>query len=471
MARRDQPGTMAVDTVIHGGRVVTADAVRRADLAIDGETIAAVGSPASMPPADVVVDATDRLVMPGVVDPHVHVADPYSYDTYESAGRAAALGGTTTFIDFAWQPWVGEGSQFDAEGSLLDGVAWKRERADDALVDYSLHCGLTREDPDALDEVPDVVEAGVPSFKLLTAYEIGLGYGFMERAFEAIAPHDGVAMCHTEDASVCDARTARRQAEGRGAPEDYPGSRPDYAEAMSAGDVCRLAMAQGCRYYGAHTTSRLAADELARYRAEYGHERVRGETCPHYVTLDDGLFAERGFLPMLAPPLRTPADNDAVFDHLRRGVLDVVATDHTGFTRVSKDVDDWWDATFGMNSLQTSLPVFHDEAVNRRGASYPFLVRVMCANPARLFGMPWKGTLEPGTDADVVVFDPAHRYTITAADNAGVADFTLYEGREVVGRVERTYVRGALLADDGEVVGTPGHGQFVARERPDWSAP
>ncbi|MDZ7702618.1 MAG: amidohydrolase family protein [Halobacteriales archaeon] len=460
---------MSVDIVIRDGQVVTADGVREADVAVDGGTIAAVGPADELPEGEAVVDAAGQLVLPGVVDPHVHVDDPYSYDTYETASRAAALGGITTFIDFAWQPWVGEGSQFDAEGSLLEGVEHKRAKADDALVDYSLHLGFTREDESALEEVPAVIDAGIPSFKMLTAYAIGVGYGFMEAVFGAVADHDGVALVHTEDRQVCDYRTEKRKAAGRGAPEDYPGSRPDYAEAMAADSVCRLAMERGCRYYGVHTTSAKAADVLARYRAEHGPELVRAETCPHYTTLDDSIFEERGYLPMLAPPIRTPEDNDAIVEHLREGTLDTIGTDHTGFTVESKDVDAWWEATFGMNSLQTSLAVAHDELVTRRGLGYPRLVELMCTTPARLFGMPWKGTLEPGTDADLVLFDPNETYTITAADNESVADYTLYEGREVSGRVTGTYVRGERVVEDGELVGSAGHGEFVERERPDWS--
>jgi len=460
---------MTVDTVITGGQLVTADGIRTADLAIQGETIAAVGSPEAVPPAEEVVDAAGQLVLPGVVDPHVHVDDPYSFDTYETASRAAARGGITTFIDFAWQPWQGETSPYDGPGSLLEGVEWKRSKAEDSIIDYSLHIGLTREDETALEEVEAVLEAGIPSFKMLTAYEIGLGYGFMEAVFDGLADHDAVALVHTEDRNICDYRTERRQAAGQGAPEDYPASRPDYAEAAAADTVCRLAMEHGCRYYGVHTTSAAAADVLAACKAEYGTELVRAETCPHYTTLDDSVFTERGYLPMLAPPIRTPADNDAIVEHLRSGGLDTIGTDHTGFTIASKDVHNWWDAKFGMNSLQTSLPVVHDELINKRGLNYPTLVDLMCTTPAQLFGMPWKGNLQPGTDADIVLFDPHERYTITAADNESVADYTLYEGREVSGRVSRTFVRGQPVAVDGDVIAPPGHGRFVERDVPDWS--
>ncbi|MFW6447926.1 MAG: dihydroorotase [Halobacteriota archaeon] len=457
-----------LDTVIQGGTVVTPSDTYQADVGIGGETIAAVGDADAMPEAREVVDASGKLVLPGVIDPHVHINDMFSFDTHESASRAAALGGTTTFIDFAWQTWAGDLSPWAEDGTLMEGIERKREKAEAPLVDYGLHAAITREDEAVFDEFEAAIEAGVPTFKLFTAYEIGLGNGFMDQVFRELALHDAVAVLHTEDADVCDYLTEKFQREGKGDPEWYPKSRPDYAEAMAAEDAVRMAMEAGCRYYGIHTSCRKSAEVLADYKWRYGPELVRAETCTHYTTLDDSIFEEMGLLPMLAPPIRKPDDNEAMFEYLATDDLDVVSTDHCGYTVESKQVDDWWNSKFGANQLQTSLPVFHDEAINRRGFSYPFLVRKMCTNPARIFGLPGKGTLDPGTDADVVVFDPNETYTIAAEDNAGVADFTLYEGREVTGRVEKTFVRGELIADEGEIVGEPGHGRFVERELPDW---
>lgn len=457
-----------VDTLIRGGTVATASGTYDADVALADGKIAAVGDGSELDDADEVVDATGNLVFPGVVDPHVHIDDMFSQDTYESASKAAALGGTTTFIDFAWQAWDGELGIWDEPGTLLEGIEWKRNRAENPVVDFGLHGAITREDEAVFDEIGDVIDAGVPTFKLFTAYEFGLTNGFMDQTFRALADHDAVAVLHSEDAAVCDYLTEKFQAEGKGDPEWYPRSRPDYAEAMAAEDAVRMATEAGCRYYGIHTSCRKSADVLAQFREQYGEEMVRMETCTHYTTLDDSVFEELGNLPMIAPPIRKPDDNDAMFEHLEDGTIDVVSTDHCGYTKDGKQVANWWDSKFGANALQTSLPVFYDEAVNRRGYSLPFVVRAMCTNPARIFGLSGKGVLEPGTDADVLVFDPDETDTITAADNANVSDFSIYEGREVTGRVEKTFVRGELVADDGEIVADPGHGRFVERDRPDW---
>jgi dihydropyrimidinase len=459
---------MTVDTVIAGGEVVTASDRFRADVAIDGGEIAAVGDPDSMPDAEETIDATGRLVMPGIIDPHVHIDDMFSVDSYETATAAAALGGITTYVDFAWQAWEGELSIFEEEGSLLEGVERKQEKGEGALIDFGLHGAVTREDPAVLDELEDVVEAGVSSFKMFTAYEIGLTYGFMHRVLEEVAELDAVGVFHTEDATVTDMLTERFIEEGKGDAPWYPRSRPDYTEAMAAHDAVTMAQEVGAKYYGIHTTCRKAADVLAAVR-EDGSE-VRAETCTHYTTLTDDVYEEQGNLPMIAPPIRKQDDIEAMFERLRDGTLDIVSTDHCGYKREQKETDNWWDSAFGANGLQVSLPVFHDEAVNERGLSYPFLVRAMSANPARVFGMPGKGSLDPGTDADVVIFDPEESYTITAEDNASEADFSIYEGREVTGRVKRTIVRGETVAADGEIVGDYGHGEFLERELPDWDA-
>jgi dihydropyrimidinase len=459
---------MAVDTLVVGGTVVSPTTTRTASVAIDDGKIAAVGDRTTLPTASTTIDATDKVVMPGVVDPHVHIGDMFSMDSYESATAAAALGGVTTCLDFGWQAGVGEASPFDSEGPLRAGVDRKRAKADDAIVDVGLHGGITREDPAVLDELAAAVDAGITSFKMYSTYEMGVSYGFMERVFERLSDLEAVAVVHTEDDSVCETRTARFQKEGRGDPTDYPDARPDHAEAMAAGDAVRLATEHGCKYYGFHTTSEKAAAELARYRDRYGPALVCAETCTHYTALEESVYAEHGNLAMLAPPIRSEDDREALIDHLPRETLDVVSSDHCGYTRAHKAADNWWDSAFGANGLQTELPVLHDELVVRRGLSYPLLVRLKCSNPARLFGLSNKGTLGLGTDADVVVLDPTTTETITADDNASTADFTLFEGREVTGTVETVLVRGTPVVRDGELVGTPGDGQFVPREVPTW---
>lgn len=459
---------MSVDTVIAGGTVVSPSSTFDAAVVIDDGRIVAVGDERDLPDAGTRIDATGQLVMPGIVDPHVHIDDHVSIDSYRTATSAAALGGVTTVIDFAWQAYEGEKSPWDEPGPLADGVDRKRDNHREALVDFGLHGGILRESEDIFAEIPELVEAGVTSFKMYTAYEFGVSNGYLRRVFDALAEHGVVGVVHTEDDSVCRSLLTELRAAGKDAPEEYPQSRPDYAEAMAAEDAVRIATQAGAKYYGFHTSSRKAAAAIAEFQDD--GSRVRAETCTHYTTLDESIHRELGNLPKIAPPIRSPDDVDAMFNFLRRGVLSVVSTDHVAQRRSSKENRPWWEGPYGANGLQASLPVFHDEAVNERGLSYPTLVRLMSTNPAETFGLPGKGTLDPGTDADIVLFDPEATATITAEDNASEADYSIYEGREVTGQVTKTLVRGEVVAEDGAVVGDPGYGRFIEREVPDWSA-
>ncbi|ESS06355.1 MAG: dihydropyrimidinase, partial [uncultured archaeon A07HB70] len=447
------------DLIISGGRVVTSNRVFDADVAVTDGTITGIGDATAFEPADRRVDVTDRFVLPGVVDPHVHINGPNSVETYETGTAAAAVGGVTTCITFAWQT---RSDRPEVE-SIPESIRWQREAGTDSRIDFGLHAVITSEDV-AGDEVDAAIDAGVPSFKLFTAYDFGVSAGGIERAFEAIGARDGVALVHTEDASVCEARTEDLQNTSDGGnPDRYPESRPIHAEAMAADDAIRLAREADCRYYGMHTSGEMSADAIANHADD---SRVRAETCTHYLTLDESVYGELGSVAMMAPPVRRPRDADVLFDRLKRDELQVVSTDHVAFERASKEVEDWWDSEFGVNSLRWSLPVFHDEAVVNREFTYPDLVRLMCTNPARTFGLPQKGSLTPGTDADIVIFDPNATQTVDAEESASIADYSIYQDRAVRGRVDKTFVRGRLVAEGGDPTATTGHGEYIQRGLP-----
>ena len=458
---------MAVDVLLTNGTIVNHGEQFSGDVAIDGETIAAVGALESQVDAETVIDVSEKVVIPGVVDPHVHIDEvpENRAGTYRAETAAAVLGGVTTIIDFAFQG--GDRTLSDDSSTLLDGVEHKRSKADgDAYVDYSFHAVPHREEPETFDEFAAVVDAGVPSFKMfMSTYEVGVSTGFLVEAFEHIAAHDGVAVVHTEDPDVCEALTEKLKREGKGHPRHYPDSRPDYAEAMAAEDAVRLAQEMGVKYYGVHTTSRKAAAVIDQFRTD--GSQVRAETCTHYTVLDRSVHEQQLNYPKIAPPLRTPDDIEAMFEYLETGTLSVISTDHSVYHREYKAVDDWWDSPFGANSIQVSLPILHDELVCNRDYSYSFLVEKLCRNPARTFGMPQKGTLEPGTDADIVVLDPETAFTVDSDRTASNAEFSIYEGREGTGAVTDTFVRGQRVVADGELVGEPA-GEFVARDPPSW---
>ncbi|MFD1571038.1 dihydroorotase [Halorubrum laminariae] len=458
---------MVVDSVITGGTLVTADGTVDAGLAIDDGTIVEVGVEGSLPDAAETIDASGQLVLPGVVDPHVHIDDHVSLDTYQTATSAAALGGVTTFIDFAWQGYVGEESRWDEPTRLSEGVEAKRSNAGEALIDFGLHGGILSERSEIFDEMSSLVDEGITSFKVYTAYEFGLSNGFIHEVMDAASDLGAVTIGHTEEGDTCERLTETLKRHERSDPSWYPLARPDYTEATAAETLARYAREIGAKYYGVHTSCAKSADVFERY-IEDG-SLIRAETCTHYTTLTDDVYETQGQLPVIAPPIRGERDVDALFEALATDTLSVVSTDHVAQTQEAKTAGHWWDGPFGANSVQRSLPVFHDVAVNERGFSYPFLVRKMCTAPAETFGLESKGTLDPGTDADIVLFDPDESWTISAETNASRADYSIYEGREVTGQVTRTLVRGETVAEDGSIVGDPGHGEFVARSRPNWS--
>jgi dihydropyrimidinase len=459
---------MPVDTVITGGTVVTATDQFEASVAIDGEAIVGVGRRGSLPDTNEEIDASGKLVMPGLMDAQTHVHDRSSLDTHETAGGAAALGGITTYMDFSWM--YEDHQPHKPKQSLMEGIRAKQEKAEGkAIVDYALHGGITDDDESVVDDLSDAQEAGVTSFKMFTGGTFPVSYGLIDLVMEELGEIGGVGVFHSEEVAVCEARLEQLKREGKGEPEWYPYSRPDYAESMAVDTVLQSAQAHGAKFFGIHTTCRKAADVIDRFRDD--GSLVRGETCTHYTIYDDSVFAERGNLAKIAPPIRKPDDVEAMFEHLESGTLDLISTDHCCYKRADKEsAENFWDSPSGANQLQTSVPVFYDEAVNRRGYSPSLVVRTMSTNIADTYGMPNKGTLDPGTDADIVVFDPDATYEIDPANNASKSDFSIYEGREITGKVEKTFLRGDLVADDGEVVGEAGDGEFVAREVPNWNA-
>jgi len=457
-----------IDKVIVGGTVVTAESMFDAAVGIDNGTIVGVGSEQVLPAADQKIDADGKLILPGVVDPHVHLAGYNSIDSYETGTAAAAVGGVTSLITFAWQGWEDDDRSWNDTETLSEAVERHQDWAS-PVVDYSLHAVITRETDSVLEELSELAADGVSSFKMFTTDSIRLSNGFIGEVFDKLVEIGAVGMVHTEDYSVCEHRTDAIASKPSGASAtEYPNSRPDYSEAMAAGAVARLAAATDAKYYGAHTTSEVAAEAIAAVQTDGSN--IRAETCTHYTTLDADIYDRLGNTAIMAPPLRQPSDVDALFDYLRDGILSVVSTDHVPLPRKRKDGGPWWESAFGINSLQTSLPVFHDEAVHQRGVSYPLLVRLLCYNPAQTFGLPRKGRIEPGADADLVVFDPTESYTISASQNQSNADYSVYDGREVTGKVLKTFVRGELVADTGDIVADPGHGEFLARDIPDWSS-
>jgi dihydropyrimidinase len=454
-------------TVIAGGTVVSATGRRSADVLVDGSRIVGVVDPDAHDwGRDArVLDATGRYVLPGGVDAHTHMELPVSgtvsADDFVTGTRAALLGGTTTIVDYAGQ---------DRGGGLLEGVERWRERASGrACGDYAFHLMVTDVRPDVLDEMAEVVAAGVTSFKLFTAYpdtnysDDGRILAAMQRAAELGA----TVMMHAENGIAID--VLRAQAVGRGDtdPIHHLLTRPVSFEAEAVHRAVVLAEVAGCELVIVHITS---ADALA--EAVAGRDRglpVFAETCPQYLWLGvedvpDGMDGARF---VCSPPLRWRREGhqDALWDGVAGGRVDLVATDHCPFTWDDKlrGRGDFTHIPNGVGVVEHRIDLLHQGVVDGR-LTIERLVEVACTAPARLAGLhPRKGELAPGADADVVIYDPTAEHRLSAQTHHMAVDHSAFEGLLVTGRTETVLLRGEVVVADGRHVGRPGDGHELPR--------
>ena len=452
-----------MDLVIRNGTLITPGGVFPADVGIAGERIGALGEELR---GAVEIDATGCYVLPGAIDPHVHlqmpVGDYASSDDFTSGAVAAALGGTTTVIDFV-EPEPGE--------PLLDALEKRRAEADSRVaVDYGLHTTIPTwhaAHPETLDTLPEVMTAGVPSFKLYLAYEgLRLDDAQLYRALKAIAGVGGLPIIHCENGPLCETLRAQAVAQGNTAPIYHPLTRPPRQEAEAVSRAIDVAALAGSPLYVMHVSCAEAAARIAAARAR--GEPVHGETCPQYLALTaDALDGPHGERFICAPPLRSEADQSALWHALAQGDLDTLATDHCPFTADEKAGHaDFTSIPGGLPSIEVRLSLAYTLGVRAGRLTPERWVEVCCAAPARLLGLAHKGRLSPGFDADLVIFDPQRRVTIQAGKTLHErVDWSPYEGMTVQGWPRHVLSRGRVIVRDGEFVGEPGWGRFVSRGR------
>jgi dihydropyrimidinase len=450
------------DLVIQNGVLVTADAVFAADIAINGETIAAIGHNLAGRRA---IDATGHYVIPGAIDIHVHLGMPIgrytSTDDFYQGTRAAAFGGTTAIVDFV---------ETRPEETMLAALAARQALARDrVVVDYGLHMTIGPTDIVKLDQVRDARAAGCGSFKLYMAYGLRLTDGELLLALEAVRDAGGLPVVHAENWDVITTLIRRNLAAGRTEPRWHPRSRPAALEGEAAGRVIDIAAYVGAPLHIFHVSCAAVVRRIAEAKAR--GLPVTGETCPQYLWLTDELFGRPGVLgalPVCSPPLRPAAEREALWEALRGGALDLVTTDHCPFTAEEKasGLGDYSTIPGGVPSIESRLALVYAGLVGGEEPSATALSRwvdVCCTTPARRLGFRRKGELLPGYDADIVLFDPAREFTISPASLHETAGWTPYDGLTVRGWPAVTISRGEVLAQNGEWLGRPGRGRFVAR--------
>lgn len=441
-----------IDLLIRNGTLVDGRGSARGSLAIAAGRIAAVlGDGADLPQAARTIAADGLLVLPGIVDPHVH----FYGEGIGGFSRLAAQGGVTTFIGMMRGP---------AETPLMEVAdAHKADAAATAVVDHGFHvCIYDR--PDTVAQIPALAAAGFRSFKMFLAYKsrgMMASPAFLFDAMQAIAAVGGVALVHCEDGETVDRLEAQAVAAGRRAPAAYAPTRPPEAEAAAIDMVALASQTTGCPAYIVHVSS--AAGLAAVARARRRGVRLWAETCPQYVLLDDAAVLRHGAVAKIAPPLRTPADRTALATAIATGEIDTIGSDHASYRREAKEAagDDIFAAPFGMPGAPILLPSMITWATEA-GVPLPVLVRAMAETPAAIFGLARKGALAPGMDADLVLIDPAARRTVDAALWPGVSPSPLV-GQNLSGWPTLTLSRGREAWSNGAVTAPAGHGAFVAQ--------
>jgi dihydropyrimidinase len=459
-----------VDTLVVGGTIVTADATYRADIGIRDGRICWIGDGVAADiSAEERIDATGHLVIPGGVDPHVHLEassqGQRTADDFRSGTEAAALGGTTTVIDFAYQqPGL----------SLTESVRTRRALADGAAVtDFGFHLVLNDLNESHLEELRAVVDGGTCTFKIYLAYPrrgLMADDATLFRALDFSRRLGALCLVHAENGVVNDVLIDREIAAGRTGPEEHELTRPAISEAEGTYRSLALARLADAPVYFVHVSSREALTEIL--RAQGRGQVAVGETCIHYLMIDRTKYDLPGFEPakyVMNPPLRGSKDMSALWNALRLGQLQVVSTDHCPFDfHGQKDVgiDNFSLIPNGVPGIRHRIELLYSEGVaqNRLGLSQ--WVSLVATGPARLMGLGQKGRINVGADADLVLFDPAARWNITQAKHHMNVDYSAYEGYTVTGRVVHVLRRGELVVRHGALVPGVAAGRFVPRSDP-----
>ena len=460
--------------LIQNGTVVNADGSARADVLIVGERIAAVGAGLAAD-GHGVVDATGLLVMPGGIDVHTHLDMPFggttSADDYTSGTQAAAIGGTTTVIDFALQR---------QGGTMREALkTWLAKSDGKACVDFSLHMAVTDLGPDdgaqGLREMEEMVAEGISSFKLFMAYPgvLMIDDGLMFRVMQKAASLNALCCIHAENGSAIDIVVAQMLAEGKTAPHWHAHSRDPRAEAEATHRSIALAEMAGAAVYIVHLSNEYALTELKHLQAR--GVRALAETCPQYLVLSleeqmpGRSWDEAKFV--FTPPLREKRHQEPLWDALREGALSVVSTDHCPFTMVQKALgrDSFAKIPNGGPGIENRLQILWHFGVNSGRLTQEKFVELAATNSARIFGMDaLKGAVRAGLDADLLLWDPAAEYIISAATQRMATDYSMFEGWTVRGNAARVFSRGELVVDNvaspGKFLGATGRGRFIHRE-------
>jgi len=452
--------------LIKNGRIVTATDDYIADIFIEGETIKTIGKNLSVA-ADKTIEASGKLVFPGGIDPHVHLDMPfmgtYSSDNYETGTRAALYGGTTMVIDFILQK---QGN------SLHDALKeWKSRSDDNCVGDYSFHMAVTDFNDNTKTEIKDFIEEeGITSFKTFMAYKGALMIDDRQMIglMEEVKKHGGLINVHATNGDMIDYLTQKHRGEGKLSPLYHYLSQPEITEAEASERFVDMASYTGCPGYIVHLTCEGALNAVR--NATKRNQKMFVETCIQYLILDASLYEQNfeGAKWVMSPPLREKKDQQTLWAGINQGLVQVVATDHCPFKWEQKLMgkDDFSKIPNGHPAIENRMELLFSEGVAKNKITLNKYVEVACTNPAKIFGMfPRKGTIAVGSDADIVIFDPNEKHTLSAKKHHMNVDYSGYEGWEVTGKVKTVLLRGTVAIDNNECKIEKGFGKFIKRKK------
>jgi len=451
--------------LIKNGRIITADADYTADIFIEGETISTIGKNLDVK-ADTVIDAAGKLVMPGGIDPHVHLDMPfmgtYSSDSYETGTRAALHGGTTMVIDFILQ------TQGKSLQHALDD--WKSRSDNNCVGDYSFHMAVTDFNDDTKKEIKTFIEQyGITSFKTFMAYKGALMIDDRQMIglMEEVKKNGGMINVHATNGDMIDYLVQKHRNEGKLSPLYHYLSQPEVTEAEAAERFVDMANYTGCPGYIVHLTCEGALNAVR--NATRRNQNMFVETCIQYLIIDASLYErEDGAKWVMSPPLREKKDQATLWAGINQGLVQVVATDHCPFMWEQKLMgkDDFSKIPNGHPAIENRMELLFSEGVSKGKITLNKFVEVSSTNAAKIFGMfPRKGTIAVGSDADIVIIDPNEQHTLSAKTHHMNVDYSGYEGWECTGKVKTVLLRGAVAVDNDECKLQKGYGKFIKRNK------
>jgi dihydropyrimidinase len=451
--------------LIKNGQIITASDNYTADILIEGETIKAIGKNMAVQ-VDHLIDATGMLVFPGGIDPHVHLSMPFmgtfSCDDYTTGTRAALFGGTTTVIDFILQ------KQGNSLRSAFE--EWSGRATGNAMGDYSFHMAVTDFNDSTKSEIKEMIEEGITSFKTFMAYKGALMIDDRQMIglMDEVKQKGGMVTVHATNGDMIDYLVQKHRSEGKLSPLYHYLSQPEVTEAEASERFTDMTNYTGCPGYIVHLTCEGALNAVR--NATRRNQKVFVETCIQYLVLDASLYEQDfdGAKWVMSPPLREKKDQVTLWAGINQGLVQVVGTDHCPFKWEQKLMgkDDFSKIPNGHPAIEHRMELLFSEGVNKAKISMNKYVEVTSTNAAKIFGMfPRKGTIAVDADADILIFDPDAKHTISVNTHHMNTDYSAYEGWEVTGKVKTVLLRGNVVIDDDKCLVDKGYGQFVKRNK------